>query len=102
MNLEESLKRALSREAPPPGFRDGVMRRALSAPRRHATPRWRAAAAVLLLTGGTIAGVTARYVHRQREGERARAQVMLALRIAGQKVHYAREEVRETLKGTVR
>jgi hypothetical protein len=102
MNLDESLKRALEREAPPPGFRERVMRRAMSAPQRRAVPRWRAAAAVLLLTGGTIAGVTARYVQRQREGERARAQVMFALRLAGQKVHYAREEVRDTLKGTAR
>lgn len=102
MNLDESLKRALAREAPPPGFRERVLQRMSSAPRRHAAARWRAAAAVLLLTGGAIAGVTAHRMQRQREGERARAQVMLALRIAGQKVHYAREEVRETLKGTTR
>ena len=99
MNLDESLRSALGRQSPSPGFRAGVMARIASRPRRRAVPRWRAAAAVLLVTGGAIGGWT---VHRHREGERAREQVMLAFRIAGQKAHYAREEVRDVARGESR
>ena len=101
MNLDESLRQALAREAPPDGFRDRVLRRVASAPRRRPVPHWRAAAAVLLV-GGVLGGLAAHRIQQQREGERARAQVMLAFHIAGQKVHYAREEVREIARGQSR
>lgn len=99
MNFDESLRQAMRRESPPDGFRDRVMRRIATTPRRQAPARWRFVAAVMLLTSGTIGGLTLHQIHRQRQGEKAREQVMLALHIAGRKVHYAREEVRETLKG---
>ena len=99
MNLDESLRHALSRQSPPDGFRDRVMHRIASTPRRQPRAGWRVAAAIMLLTSGTIGGITLHQIHRQRQGEKAREQVMLALHIAGRKVHYAREEVRETLKG---
>jgi hypothetical protein len=101
MNLEESLRQALARESPPDGFRDRVLRRIVSAPRRRPVARWRAAAAVLLVAGA-LGGFAAHRIRRQQEGERARAQVMLAFHIAGQKVHYAREEVREVARGQSR
>ena len=95
MNIDDELRHALRRESPPEGFRDRVMHRIAAAPPKRTHHRWRVAAAVMLLTTGTIAGITAHRIERQREGERAREQVLLALHIAGKKVNY----VRDTLKG---
>ena len=95
MNLEQDLKRALRRESPPAGFAGRVLQRIerdAKPPRRW----WRAVAASLTFTvvrgGGLGYGI-----HRQRqaEGERAREQVLLALRIAGEKVRYVQHEVRD-------
>jgi|SRR4029079_18304731 len=99
MNIDDELRHALRREQPPAGFRDRVIQRIAAEPRRTMHSRWRVAAAVMLLTTGTIGGIAMHRIERQREGERAREQVLIALRIAGKKVHYAREEVRDTLKG---
>lgn len=99
MNFEESLRQAMRRESPPDGFADRVMQRVRNAPRRDSHARWRVAAAFLLLTSGALGGITVQQIHRQRQGEKAREQVMLALHIAGHKVHYAREQARETMKG---
>jgi hypothetical protein len=100
MNIDETLRHALRAERPAEGFRDRVLERVNRTPAQTQTrSRWRVAAAVVLLMTGTIAGVTVHRIERQRQGERAREQVMLALHIAGKKVHYAREEVRDTLKG---
>jgi|SRR4051812_41667180 hypothetical protein len=99
MNIDDELHQALRRESPPDGFRDRVMQRITATadvPQKRTSSRWRVAAAVMLLTTGTIGGITMHHIERQREGERAREQVMLALRIAGKKVNY----VRDTLKGT--
>lgn len=97
MNIDNELQHALRRESPPDGFRDRVMQRIASVPaQKRTSSRWRVAAAVMLLTTGTIGGITMHHIERQREGERAREQVMLALHIAGKKVNY----VRDTLKGT--
>jgi hypothetical protein len=66
------------------------------APRRH-RHTWRNVAASLTLTavlGGWAAHSV--YERRQAEGERAREQVLLALRIAGEKVRYAQHEVGST------
>jgi hypothetical protein len=98
MNIDDELHHALRREAPPDGFRNRVMQRIAEAqvpPQKRTSSRWRVAAAVMLLTTGTIGGITMHHIERQREGERAREQVMLALHIAGKKVNY----VRDTLKG---
>lgn len=92
MDIESDLRRALKRESPPAGFAGRVMRRIDAAPRR--TPRWKALAAGLLLTA-IVGGWGARQEIRRREGERARDEVMLALRIAGAKVRTAQQQVRE-------
>ena len=103
MNLEQDLRRALRRESPAPGFASRVLQRIEEEERgvrpstTHASPRWwRAAAASLTLTA-VLGGWAAHEVHerRVREGERARDQVLLALRIAGEKVRYAQSEVRD-------
>jgi hypothetical protein len=96
MNLEDDLRRAMRRESPAPGFASRVLQRI----EREQTPRptrnpWRTVAASLTLTA-ILGGWGAHAVHerRQAEGERAREQVLLAMRIAGQKVRYAQHEVR--------
>jgi hypothetical protein len=96
MNLEDDLRRALRRESPAPGFASRVLERI----DRESTPKaaqprvwWRAVAASLTLTA-ILGGWAAHEIHERREGERAKEQVLLALRIAGEKVRYAQSEVR--------
>src|SRR5438045_2410978 len=93
MDIESDLKRAMRRESPPAGFAERVMAR-VDVPRRRRAPWWRAAAAGLVLTS-IVGGWAAHQEIRRREGERARDEVMLALRIAGAKVRTAQEHVRE-------
>lgn len=98
MNLENDLKRALRRESPAPGFASRVLQRI----EHDAAPRpsrrwWRAAAASLTLTA-LLGAWGAHEVHERRvreEGERARDQVLYALRVAGSKVRYAQAQVRD-------
>ena len=95
MNTEHELRQALSRKAPAPGFRDRVMGQLHERPAQAPQWRgWRAAAAALALTA-TVGGWTAWKVEeRRREGERAKEELVLALRIAGEKVRVAQDEVR--------
>jgi hypothetical protein len=94
MSLEHDLKRTLRRESPPAGFASRVLERI---EREEQAPRprrwWRAVAASLTLTA-LLGGWAAHTIHERREGERAREQVLLALKIAGEKVRYAQQEVR--------
>jgi anti-sigma factor RsiW len=98
MDLEQELKRALRREPAPPDFVERVMRRI---EREGADPEvsvvhpWRAVAAAGLLTiflGGWAAREAA--VQRAR-GERAREDVLLALRITSEKLRDAKNHVHE-------
>jgi len=93
MSLENDLKRALRRQAPAPGFAGRVMLRLeeKEKPKRHVW--WRAAAASVTLAAILGGYATHRVVERQR-GERAKEQVLTAMRIAGEKVRYAQQEVR--------
>jgi hypothetical protein len=95
MNLENDLKRALRRESPPAGFAGRVLERiereSAATPRRH--PWWRAAAASVTLAA-ILGGYGAHRVVQHRRGEHAKEQVLTAMRIAGEKVRYAQEEVR--------
>ncbi|HEY4641169.1 MAG TPA: hypothetical protein VII75_07470 [Thermoanaerobaculia bacterium] len=93
MNLDEELKLALRRKEPPPRFRDRVLAATKQRPRKI----WRPLAAAALLTL-VIGGTTARYVEQRREGERAKEQVLLALRITSQKLHDTREHIHELSK----
>jgi hypothetical protein len=106
MQLEKDLERLLRRERPPAGFAARVMQRVeqeeRTRPPAHA-PWWRAAAAAVLLTLGGGAWITHYEIERRQQaatiereqGERARAAVLLALRITSAKMHAAREQVRE-------
>lgn len=94
MNLESDLRSALRRESPPEGFASRVLRRvAEDEARKRRHPWWRAVAASLTLTA-ILGAWGAHEIHQRREGERAREQVLLALRIAGEKVRIAQSEVR--------
>jgi hypothetical protein len=99
MNLENDLKRALRRQAPAPGFAGRVMQRLEEVPRgTRGTPRnrpvwWRAAAASVTLAA-ILGGYATHRVVEHRRGERAKEQVLTAMRIAGEKVRYAQQEVR--------
>jgi hypothetical protein len=93
MSLEQDLRHALRRESPAPGFASRVLQRIEheQAPKRNRW--WRAVAASVTLTA-LLGGWAAHTIHERREGERARDQVLLALKIAGDKVRYAQQEVR--------
>ena len=94
MSLEHDLKRALRRESPAPGFANRVLQRIEqeARPRRH--PWWRAAAASVTLAV-LLGGYATHKVVEHRRGVHAREQVIEAMRIAGEKVRYAQQEVRE-------
>jgi uncharacterized membrane protein YsdA (DUF1294 family) len=97
MSLENELKNALRRVPAPEGFAGRVLARIGNTEWRPArSPWWRAVAATFLLAailGGWGAHeLTER--RQEREGQRAREQVLLALRITGEKVAHAQREVR--------
>lgn len=95
MNLEDQLTRALRRESPAPGFASRVMQRIERGEAPGARHWWRTVAASLTLTALVGAGAAYQdHQRRVREGEQAKEQVLLALRIAGEKVRYAQHEVR--------
>ena len=93
MNLENDLKRALRREPPPAGFADRVMERLQRDERRTRPVWWRAAAASVMLAA--VLGGYALHQRHERQGERAREQVLRAMSIASEKVAYAQQQVRE-------
>ena len=93
MTLENDLKRALRRQAPAPGFAERVMQRLEEKEKPKRRVWWRAAAASVTLAALLGGYATHRVVERQR-GERAKEQVLTAMRIAGEKVRYAQQEVR--------
>jgi hypothetical protein len=93
MNLDEELKRALQRKEPPPGFRERV----LAATKQRSRYSWRPLAAAALLTL-VVGGTTARYIEQRREGERAKEQVLLALRITSQKLRDTRGHIHDLSK----
>jgi hypothetical protein len=118
-HFEDELRQALRREEPSPDFTDRVMARVAELQRRD-KPRektgwlrrlfeffqppqmkWAAvgAMAVLLIIAG-LGWRHARENERRRlaeiaEGERAKQQVMLAMRIASAKLNIAQKKVRE-------
>jgi hypothetical protein len=93
MTLENDLKHALRRQAPAAGFSGRVMKRLEEAEKPKRPVWWRAAAASVTLAALLGGYATHRVVERQR-GERAKEQVLTAMRIAGEKVRYAQQEVR--------
>ncbi len=94
MNLERDLTRVLRRRSPAPGFASRVMLRIDEKENRPRPTWWRAVAASLTLAA-LLGGYATHKVLERREGERARDQVLLAMRITSEKVSMARNEVRD-------
>ena len=98
MNIESQLKDVFRRTAPPPGFASRVLARieadraGASLRRRWMTRALAAAALMAAMIGGWAVHLTER--RRAEQGEHARQQVLVAMRIVGSKVAYAQREVR--------
>jgi hypothetical protein len=92
MQLEKDLECLLRRERPPAGFAARVVRRVEKQDRRGRLSSLVAAAVLLAMIGG---GWMTHHEIERRRGERAKAEVLLALRITGAKMHAAREHVRD-------
>lgn len=96
MSLETDLKNALRRVPAPEGFAHRVLERVRNTEGRPARSTWWRAIAATFLLAAILGGWGAQeMIERRREGQRARQQVLLALRIAGTKVAQAQREVRE-------
>jgi hypothetical protein len=89
-SFEDELRSALRRQEPSPDFTERVLARVSAAPARRAQQSWvpwlAAIAAALLLTVGSLE-------YRHYRGERAKDQVLLAVRIAGSKLNKAQKKV---------
>jgi hypothetical protein len=101
MNLDRELRAALRRREPPPGFAERVLARV--AAEREAKRIWsfgwfwrpgfvRFALASLLIVALTLGGVLE---YRRRQGEIAKARLVLALYIAGAKLSFAQEKTQQ-------
>lgn len=101
--FEEALRQALRRQEPPEGFAAGVLRRAAQPAARPGlwesvrswlslpALRWSAAAAMVLLLMFSVQHAAEQ--RRRAEGERARQQVLTAVKITAGKLDYARNKV---------
>ena len=92
---DEELRDALKRHEPPAGFAERVLANARQLDDHSQPIGWRwmmAAAAMLVITAGT-----ALYQEqaRRNEGERAKQEVLQALRITGEKLRTVHVQVRE-------
>ena len=86
-DFERELRDRLQPCAAPQGFADRVMARVPARPARwnwarFSAPAWRWAIAAVLVVGVVIGGLE-RERQQRMQGERARDQVLLALRITG-------------------
>jgi hypothetical protein len=93
--LENDLKSALARREPPAGFAERVMARVPQGRKRPARPHaWIAAAAAALIA--ILGGSAFEYQRAQKlrlDGERAKAELVLALEIASQKLQHTKAKV---------
>lgn len=94
MSLESELRDSLRRKPAPPDLVDRVMSQidapVISRPVRRMPAGAVAAAAMLAVF---ITGLTAHHIEQQREGERAKAQLMLALRLTSKKIHETQQHL---------
>ena len=107
MNLENDLKQAMRRVPAPEGFADRVRSVILSeaknpdggdpssSARLRMTPTWWRAVAATLLLGTILGSWGVHETFERRRGERARQQVLLALRIAGTQVARAQRAAQD-------
>jgi hypothetical protein len=95
-NFEKELREQLQARSAPDGFTDRVMARipAGRTPRPLGQPLWRWAAVAAVLAVTALGGME--HERQQRiAGERAREQVLLALRITGITLHQVQSKVRQ-------
>lgn len=107
-HTDDALRQALRRVEPPAGFTERVVARALEDPSPFSGrfyPAWRAvdgpvarwaAAAVIAVAVAGGAWYRAE-LRRQAEGEDAKRQVLLSLRIAGAKLQHVQAKVQNQL-----
>ncbi len=107
--FEDILRRSLRREEAPPGFAERVLARTAASPSvgfweelraafRPVPVRWAAVIALAL-----VFGMGLRYnAERQRraEGEAAKAQVLMAIRITAEKLEFTRQKVVNLTSGS--
>lgn len=96
-DFERELREQLQARSAPDGFADRVMERVPRRPVRRAWPRfgmpvWRWAVAAVLVAGMVVGGLE-RERERRIEGEQAREQVLLALRITGSTLRDVQQKV---------
>jgi hypothetical protein len=104
--FEDELRKALQREEPPAGFSDRVLSRIASRPARapwwnallrgfeRPAARWAGAVALSLVL--VVAGLRYQRDREMRaEGEHAKEQVMLALRITADKLQFVQEKIQK-------
>ena len=91
---EDDLKRVLRRQAPAPGFAGRVLQRIEQEDQPKHRPVWWRAAAASVTLAVILGGYATHRVVEHRRGEHAKEQVLTAMRIAGEKVRYAQQEVR--------
>jgi hypothetical protein len=84
--LEQELKQALARKEPDPGFESRVRQRQLRTMPRM-LPRWVGIAATLVI------GIAAGEGYRWHRGQVAKDQVMVAMRITGEKLNRVQTQV---------
>jgi hypothetical protein len=98
--LEDDLRSALRRREPPAGFADRVMARVpVTMTRRRPSMVWRwvsAAAACLMLAAGVDS------YRDYRRGVEAKQQLMLALKITGQKLAVVQNKIHELNRSELR
>lgn len=96
-DLEQSLRAALAKVPAPAGLTERILAR-IGARRGRRAPWWRIPAvrlalAAALLAAMAVGGVMAYQGQRRARGERARRQVMLALRITGARLHAVQAQI---------
>ena len=92
--LDKQLAGALHRQSPSAGFAGRVLERIDREEARRRPVWWRAAAASVALAV-LLGGYATHKAAEHRRGQEAKEQVLEAMRIAGEKVRYAQQEVRE-------
>lgn len=94
--LEDQLREGLHLREPSEGFADRLMARLPEQKPRGkviAWPLWKMAVAASLIAAAAVGGYAAH--HRQVEGERARDQVLLALRITHSTLDAVQQKISE-------
>lgn len=98
--FERDLSESLKRREPPEGFAERVLAHTFATEKPGFSGwRWVAVAALVVLMAGGVALV--REQRRQAEGEKAKEQLMVGLRITGSKLLRVQEKLSEIQQRTI-